>query len=438
MSSSDNNHCSPWAALVASLLLGITMTFLFGGAQGYLNYRKSVAADTSLNIEILHLFTNEYIQRRYQHLISTPLPEKTSLPSFHIYADEKDLSSLTMDLPASAKTQFIAGHIKVDGAEEFTSEIQFRYRGGLPLHWLYKKKSLRIKLPPYTLYQGDKSFNLVNPSTLYTVTDWISYDIARSLGLLTPDYYPARVYINSNYNGVHYFFDRIDESFLRKNNRMPGSIYSGDTIYTPNPFGKDVKGSGETSYLSKDGIPLMWGDERLWTKDASRNAQSIHDRRDIKKFVAIINETNPLKFMEDFKNYFQKDLFYTFWGLDTLVGSFHHDNFHNHKIYFDPYKGKFEPIEWDLRFWSAHIPSKNMPVNPLLRQVILNPVLEFERDKATYSLLNQFTVAKINEMIDYKNKIIRPLKRVFPYLSKIVPCFHQDIGGVDQLLTQDE
>ena len=50
-----------------------------------------------------------------------------------------------------------------------------------------------MKLAPYNTYRGERQFNLVNPTTIQTIIDWISYDMARSIGLLTPEYFPARV-----------------------------------------------------------------------------------------------------------------------------------------------------------------------------------------------------------------------------------------------------
>lgn len=392
---------SAWIYIISFLLLALMGNILFGGLNALLSYKKS--ADSSLQIDssTLHFFTKEYLTRSYYKLTAAPEPDSTELPSFRIYTSEQDIASLNSNLPESAKTRYISGHIKID-KPELSSGMEVRYRGGLPLHWLYEKKSFRVKLPPYTTYKGLRSFNLVNPSTVHTITDLVSYNLSRELGLLTPDYFPARVYINDASNGLHYFLSQVDESFLRKNRRMPGSIYSGDTIFTPNPFEASQGGVGEDTFLNEDGDPLMWEDERMWEKDASRNAESAHDRRDIQKYIDIINTSDPTAFMEAFNRYFDKDKFYTFWGIDTLVGSYHHDNFHNHKIYFDPYKGKFEPIQWDIRFWSkASI--KDIPINPLMKQIILNPILEYERDKRAYSLLQQFPVDKVSALIDQAN-----------------------------------
>jgi hypothetical protein len=394
--------------------MGTMSSILFGGLQHLLDYRRSVDERLPINANTLHFFTKEFLKRQLVELSANIYTKKTALPRFDIYVDQKDVASLNSNLPASGKIRYVSGHLKVS-QPELASDIQLRYRGGLPLHWLYDKKSFRIKLPPYTTYLGERQFNLVNPSTIHTITDWISYEMARSLGLLTPDYFPARVNINNSTNGMHYFLSQIDESFLRKNKRMPGSIYSGDTIYSPNPFGVDKRGVGEDTYKDEDGISLMWVDERLWEKDAARNAESAHDRTDIQKFIEIINEEDPIRFMEAFEDYFDKQKFYLFWGLDTMLGSYHHDNFHNHKIYFDPYLGKFEPIEWDIRFWSSIFLSKDLPVNPLLKQVKLNPLLEFERDLVTYELLDRFPVKEVHELIDRASKNIEAELRQDPF-----------------------
>lgn len=399
--------CSWWKILISFLLIGVMASMFTGGVRSYLLYKKTAQPDLQLNLATLHFFTKEYLKRRYFSLWVNQPPQKTQLPSFHIFSDDQSLESLDSDLPASGKVRYIQGHIQLEDPS-MASEIQFRYRGGLPLHWLYKKKSFRVKLPPFITYRGERQFNLVNPSTLHTVTDWISYDMARSLGVLTPEYFPVRLYINKETNGLHYYLSRIDESFLRKNRRMPGSIYSGDTIYFPNPFGADRDGISEATFKDKDGQSLMWVDARLWEKDAARNAESEADRADIDKFIEVINLTDTAEFMKLFNDYFDKEKFYQYWALDTLTGSYHHDNFHNHKMYFDPYKGKFEPIEWDLRFWSSIFKTKDLPLYPLLRQVKLNPILEYERDQITYKLMQRFSVAEVIKRIDQANKAIKP------------------------------
>ena len=376
-----------------------------------IRYDNATNREMDYNLTNIHFFTRVFLTRTYQKHTARKLPAITTLPSFNLFVDEKDIELLESDLPASARLQFIQSHIKID-KPEFLGEAQFRYRGGLPMHWLYDKKSYRVKLAPYNTYRGERQFNLVNPTTIQTIIDWISYDMARSIGLLTPEYFPARVFINNEYNGLHFFLSKIDESFLRKNKRMPGSIYSGDTKLIINPYLKTYRKTN-TLFDNADGTPAMWNDDRLWQKDASRNVESSDNREDIQMFIRIVNDVSSIEFMQVFDTYFDKKKFYLFWGLDKLVGSYHHDLFHNHKIYFDPYKGKFEPIEWDLRFWTKN--DVELPVTPLFKQILLNPILKHEFDSVNHELWKKFTINSVTDMIDDANKTIIPELEADPY-----------------------
>ena len=217
---------TPAKYLLCLVLLLITLTtgVLFAGLDDMYAFNR-VALNEEHSMSDIRFYTEQHLRRAAVRFFASGLPEQTSLPSFHFYSSEKSLASLNENLPDSGKHQYIQTHMKID-SPELSSKAKFRYRGNIPLHWLNKKKSLRVKLPDFTNYLALQRFNLVNPSTIETVTDWLSYDMSREIGLLTPDYFPARVFFNNEYNGLHYFLGQADESLLRKTNRMPGNIYS--------------------------------------------------------------------------------------------------------------------------------------------------------------------------------------------------------------------
>ena len=404
-----------WPLIASFLLLSIIANISHHGIKELYAYKKSVNESFPLSLENIHFFTREYLYRQYLKL-SSPSSLQGDITEFYIFSDESSFETLNEALPMSGKKQFVSGHMRINQPNatlennkiaEFSSRIDFRYRGGLPLHWNYEKKSFRIKLPDYTTYNGEQNFNLVVPSTVQTIVDLISYNMSRSLGILTPDYYPAEVFINNKSNGLHYYLSRMDESFLRKNKRMPGSIYSGDTINIDDPFNTGHS-KEEITFTDMEGISILWKDARLWSKQASRNSERQKDRSDINHFIRIVNSPDPVFFMNQFHTYFDTDTYFQYLALDTLFGNFHHDLYHNHKIYFDPYKGKFEPIEWDVRIWS-NLPAKDIVEYPLLKQIILNPLLDFERDKALFELLSRFSVENVTNMILDTSKVISPL-----------------------------
>jgi len=403
-----NTNTNFFLVIVSILLLTIVSSVIYQGASNLLAYKKSMQADLAVSLDNLHLFTREYLEREYNKYDVVELSDNSKLPSFRFYINESEVLSLNSDLPSSGKTQYVSAHMLIDN--EFRSDVDFRYRGGLPLHWLYDKKSVRVRLPQYTTYKEEREFNLVNPSRIETVIDMISYDLSREHDLLTPDYFPARVFINNKYNGLHFFLSQIDESFLRKQGVMPGSIYSGDTLYSDNPFNE--QGMNERTFPDSSGVSKFWKDERLWQKDASRNAKLEGDSRDIRLFIDIINNRTPIDFYSDFEQYFDKEKYYSYWAMDTITGSFHHDLYHNQKMYFDPYKGRFEPIQWDLRFWAVNVP---IPMTPLMKNVSLNPIFEFEKDKKVYELWESYKPEKIVKMIENYSNSLRDELAMDPY-----------------------
>ena len=411
--------------ILSFLIICIIANILFSGLRSLQEYKKSADPSVAFSLENVHFFTREYLYQQYLKL-TTPSIQEHDLPQFHIFSDESSITKLNENLPMSGKKQFVSGHILINNSgtntdNNYSGSMDFRYRGGLPLHWLYEKKSYRIKLPDYSTLNGEQSFNLVVPSTMQTITDWLSYDMSRSLGILTPDYYPIEVLINNKSNGLHYYLSSIDESFLRKNNRMPGSIYSGDTLNLSDPLNTGIA-TNEDTFVGNDGVSILWNDARMWAKDSSRNSESQNDRTDINQFINAVNNKDPIEFMNQFDTYFDTTKFYRYLALDTLLGNFHHDFYHNHKIYFDPYRGKYEPIEWDLRIWS-NLPVKDIVEYPLLKQIIRNPLLEFERDKIVYELLSTFSSEIIQSKIEQATSSISPLLIHDPLRSAPAP-FH--------------
>lgn len=247
-----------------------------------------------------------------------------------------------------------------------------RYRGDNNYHWLYKQKSFRIKLDSESIniFEMGKKFNLLNPPHITYLRDYVYYKKAKELGLISPDFYPVRMYVNGEYMGVYMYLSQLDESLLRKRKLMPGSVYSGDGA--PN---------------NKYGISDLWFNQRYWVKASARNAEQKGDRTDIAFFIDSIINSSESEFEYFIDTYFDKKNMFTYLALDRFYGSNHHDFSHNHKLYFDPYKGKYQFIAWDIRFWSGK-GVKELAKYPLSFRLRENPYYDAEIDKILYSLIS--------------------------------------------------
>jgi spore coat protein CotH len=168
--------------------------------------------------------------------------------------DEKSLATLNSNLPKSGIDHYINAKLKINNNKTLKAKI--RYRGGSAWNWQYARKSIKLKLKSKKLYNMMKVINL---SVLYSqdmFIEPITQHIAKQVGALAPELKIVRLFINGKYEGLYLYLEQIDESFLRKNRLMPGSIYDGDySLKKPH-----------SSYIGKDGIAKLWFDSTIWQK----------------------------------------------------------------------------------------------------------------------------------------------------------------------------
>jgi len=142
----DNKRIIILPLIISFLIISVIANVIFHGITSFYEYKKSVNNQLPVTIENLHFFAREYLVRQYYKLQHTLSSTETNLDKYYLYADKQDIDKLTSDLPASAKRQFIPGHIKTQRADEtnvshFESSMDYRYRGGERKHTGYMKKN---------------------------------------------------------------------------------------------------------------------------------------------------------------------------------------------------------------------------------------------------------------------------------------------------------
>lgn len=395
------------AIIISLILVSVIASFSTIAISDFFKYQKAVDKTLELNLKRFHYFLKNTIAKETIRF-NSPKPlsdEASTLKTFSITIEQKDILKLNANLPQSGKEQYVDAYMKVSDDKNI-KKIKLRYRGDSNYHWLYEQKSLRIKLTSNNLYNMEKTFNLINPPSMYSFRDIINYDLSKKLGLISPDCSAVRVKINARYMGVYLYVSQVDESLLRKHKLMPGSIYYGDLV-----------NDGEKKFL--------WLDSLLWDKKSSRNAEQKNNRDDIDFYINAINNYDDLEFYEFVETFLNKEKFFNFIALDRLLGTHHHDYTHNHKLYFDPYKGKFEPISWDIRFW-LDLKSKDLSLYPLQLRIASNPIYDAQIDKIVFDLIQSGVYeqiikdyqASIDSIIpDLKSDIYKDRALNLPYVS---------------------
>lgn len=377
-----------WLALPLQLLM------VWVAHHGWVHYQRNreyqFNAERSPPFVLDHwrYFTKKEFERGIDRAFAPVVPDD-GIETIHLTIDRRHIGSLNSDLPQSGKTKFYPATIEIDGRSH---RVKTRYVGDNHWHWLYPQKSWKIKTRSTDPIRNRRSFNLKNTPTP-VLEDTIANQIAVEIGLMAPDVAPVKLFVNGAYSGVHYWQDVADESLLRRFRRMPGSIYSGDSA----PY-------------DEDGVGQIFAEPEYWEKDAARNAEQLENRADIDSLIAAVNNQDPQAFRQYVDDHLDIEQFARFTALDRMLGGQHHDYTHNHKLYFDPYKGRFEPIEWDFAWWQVtrRLDDFDHVLYPLLTRVREQPEFEYAIQRQLWAMLHEYTPDKVRKRIEEANAEMRP------------------------------
>ncbi len=260
------------------------------------------------------------------------LAERTNGPRvYDVYVRGEQLDRLRGDLPASAKS-WVSATMRADGSD---LDVDIRNRGQRMVNYFWPRKAWKIRTPSDALVDG---YRVINLSPLLARLDaHISYLIGRDLGLSVPRSRVAQLYLNEEDHGLYLQEEQVDESLVRRYGRMPGDIFYGELFVPDEPT------------MSAD--DLFWN-PFLWRKKAVHNYFGDEHRPHLTQLLDEVTSDEPESF--DFLyELFDMEHFLRYLAVLTFQGDQHVDHSHNHKLYFSPLSGKFEPLMWN--------PLLNMP-----------------------------------------------------------------------------
>ena len=325
-----------WVALLPPLTAFIFLATSTG--QRYLSvsinqlgntYLRNLSLHETGEMEFQYQLHNLYLDVRRTFGL---LPDD-ELRNLQLFIGEPNLAQLDSNLPASGFT-YVPALMNYNGK---LRRIKVRYRGDFHNHWAFYKKSLRIKTKKDQLYDGMRRFNLIVPKTAAQFNNYLSYALAKSLGLPVPRNEMVTLTINGKYKGLYLLAEQIDESTLRNNRLLPGDIYSGDQLY---------------------GNKLWFGISRslfdypgLWEKSSINNQYPQAHNYPLKQLLNTLKQPQSNAKQSALENLVDMQAFARFNVLELFLNTHHHDTQHNWKLYFDPGTGKFRPLVWDPLGW---------------------------------------------------------------------------------------
>lgn len=335
-----------WSWLVT---LPVTIVFVYWGSLTWHYFStfgvRYDAYPTQVELNSTGTEQFRFLVRRLELAVTHPIrgfADEHRLPFVSLHIPEASLAHLDEYLPHSGAV-YVKGRLLVD---ERLAKVQVRYRGDTIQHWGSPKKSLRIKTDKDDLFEGMRKFNLMAPKSRFMIENHVSYELARSLGVIAPRSQVVDVVVNGELRGVHVLVEQIDELMLREHGLMPGDIYAGEL------FGKDAYTGVSDRLFEHPG---------LWEKIAENNHFAADSIAPLERLLGLLDEDPSPSVDRALEEILDIEAWATFGAFETLAQSAHTDLVHNWRLYYDPWKCRFAPILWDPIGWIARSGS-DMPV----------------------------------------------------------------------------
>ena len=294
---------------------------------------------------------------------------KSSLPVYELTLTRSDLQLLLDSLPAltggkpeltedkkvSIKGTFQNGDVKTDA--------RIRYRGVLPNHWSARKKSLNITLLDKNTGDEIRTARLFIPEDRWWGAELLEAYRAKKFSVLTPHIEFVKLTINGHDMGVYMNIEGFDTSFLEKNNRPVGEIFSEQDI------------QNRPDYLRASSLEY-WQSRIDITNPYKKN---------LARFLHVISETTDEEFAKELPQTLDMERMYG-WMMESLLArNYHQKNLGNLNFYYNPERDIFEPIAYDMfsrELDATYEVAENRLVNRILQQEIFRT--EFEKRVRAY------------------------------------------------------
>ena len=255
------------------------------------------------------------------------------LRTIDLFLNESDEKKLNSNLPHSGR-EYVEGRLLHSNGKSY--KVKVKYRGDTLLHWAFYKKSLRIKTRKKRLFEGMRAFNLIVAKMPSQLNNYFPYKLANLWGFISPKVEMVNVRINGENRGIHLMVEQLEELTLRRNNRMPGDLYAGELV-------------GKDSYRGINNH--IFDFPKLWEKVAINNHYPPDSFKPLESLVQFFNSHQNDDIQNELRQMLNLEMWGRFAAFEIFIQSFHYDNVHNWRLYYDPAKSQFEPVIWDPVGW---------------------------------------------------------------------------------------
>jgi hypothetical protein len=303
-------------------------------------------------------------------------PERDDVPLLRLYVDRREFDKIDGDV-GGTWGQWV--EVQIDDHGDLV-EAELRFRGDGSAHWTTEKKSFTLKTKSGSLYNG---FRTMAFSVKDVLPQYLAASLAQDFGLLAPEQQVVPVFLNDRFYGLHRFVEPIDESFLRRNLRMPGNVFRADTAERGDYF--------------KDLPREVFRNPYIWDRAANNDRPGAFGTKLLGDFLADLNDPSPAA-RERLDGWLDEDELSRMLAYLLVVGDpYHMSGVHNQFWYEDPVSGTLHPIPWDVRLLDLEKPPRGSNINRFWRIALEDPRIWAGTMKVLAEKLNDDSILKAAE-----------------------------------------
>jgi parallel beta-helix repeat protein len=267
----------------------------------------------------------------------------SKVPTYKLEVSRENLKKLSVD-----HRDYVKADLYFDD-EKY--KVKIRNKGYDPKHYKYAKKSWTIKFQDKELFLGKyKKIALTIPLDRRFLVEQFNNYRATKLGLFPPDSWFANLEINNSSSGIYFVTQYFSADYLALNRKVDSAnLYSADIDSPGNPM---------------DSV-------KAWKKYSSDELSDVDNFADIDELLELYDGPED-EFYGKIFNLSNEDNFFAWQIHSVLIKSFQQDDKHNIRAYFDPSRGKFEFIPWDVLIGTPDA-RVDFDYNPLVTKILLNP-----------------------------------------------------------------
>jgi len=289
-------------------------------------------------------------------------------------------------------------------------------RGLSDYHHLSEKPSFRIRIRKRDLRQSRRHVELLRPEDPLALCNVLPFGLARRVGLMSEPSEPVRVFVNGRPFGVYIRSERPTEALMISQGRLPGTIWKGDEAE------RAAAARGGRSQGS------LFHSTELWKSEDDPVPGSMESLEDMITILRYGEDTWSQEQGESLKRVLDVEAYARYEAFNAIVGGVHTTLSHNHALFWNTYRGRLEPIPWDVNgygFMAGPRLTPNVCQTPITSRLYSDPRWVHRRDEILWDLLR----GEAREELE--------LEALRAHVSRVLPALREDpltsrgIGRVD-------